>query len=128
MGHSREDNQDSEDDDEETSDEDDDEENEQGPKQISVSLDAEDEFDEGRMQSAQVESIEDEFDRYARGQTFVSMELQLIAMNDKVAALIQEVNELKQRNVELETSKLQLIESTANAMNDCKRTIKHLSV
>ena len=105
------------------------------PKQISVSLN---EHDEG-LQSAsagrdkdneekkeEANENEDEYNRYARGQTFISMELQLIAMNEKVAELTKEVSELRKQNSELESSKLRLIKNTANAMNDCRQTIKQL--
>ena len=87
---------------------------------ISLSLDAEHLLDNGKDG--------DEYDRFSQGQTFISMELQLMAMNEKVVALMNEVNELRERNNELETSKLRLIETTATAMNECKETIKNLSI
>merc|ERR1719242_1478481 len=112
----------SQDDNEETSDEDEEEMNNVS-KQISVSLNGDNEGMEFEAINDDNDDVndkdkkEDEYDRYARGQTFISMELQLIAMNEKVAALMNEVSELKQRNAELETSKLSLIKNTANAMN-----------
>merc|ERR1712129_180783 len=90
------------------------------PKQVSVSLDAVNEFEEGDKDGTH--------GRYAQGQTFISMELQLIAMNEKVAALMNEVQSLKQRNTDLEDDKLKMVKNTAIAMNDCRQTIQKLCV
>merc|ERR1712129_5740 len=111
--------------DDETSDEEEEEEPVENtyqyvPKQVSVSLDAVNEFEEGDKDGTH--------DRYAQGQTFISMELQLIAMNEKVAALMNEVQSLKKRNSDLEDDKLKMVKNTAIAMNDCRQTIQKLCV
>merc|ERR1712060_163899 len=93
-------------------------------KQISVSLNAE---DEGAQNNENDKSGNDEYDRYACGKTFVSMELQLIAMNEKVAVLMNKIEELMASNRDLESSKLRLIANTASAMNECNATIRELS-
>merc|ERR1711902_115806 len=108
------------------------------PKHVSVSLDAVDEFEEGQENANYDENgngdgdgdrdDKDTYDRYARGQTFVSMELQLIAMNEKIAALVNEVHALKKRNHDLENDKVRLIKNTSCAMNECRKTIQTLCI
>merc|ERR1711902_112053 len=50
-----------------------------------------------------------------------------LLMMEKVSDLMKRIQELTEKNRSLEVSKLTLIQNTANAMNQCRDTIKQLN-
>eukprot|EP00483_Globobulimina_turgida_P001030 UN01032 len=57
----------------------------------------------------------------------IVMEAQLNDLNEKVLDLMTIIKELKDRNKYLITSKLELINNTSDAMNECRNTINKLN-
>eukprot|EP01083_Nonionella_stella_P170466 580158_1 len=57
----------------------------------------------------------------------IVMEMQLSDMNDKILKLMKNIRELKDKNSDLERSKLDLITNTAHAMNQYRDTIRKLN-
>ena len=63
----------------------------------------------------------------AKDRQIERLQLRLKHMSAQMIALMQSVEEMRERNEDLEASKVSLITNTAKAMDDCRNTVRRLN-